>query len=1720
MSIDYTSTGYSIERNEILSIMQPKKKDRYIISETDQNKTAMLELFGEPVYNECGDAVYSDAQLIPKTENMPTPIDAALKAEIQSNTSGTYFALTNVGGTYSVTAVIVGMSTANVVAYGLGGTLATFIPSCDDEFDVVDIAAWTAGRAATPATYNITKLLSPTQVKDDNGMPVYRTYTEGLCKGAFMYSGTKQLKKLDAEKYKPRTTLKLSKPCDPALGIPRVYVNGMELQSKSYIFGALHSVNVISTGTGYSSSSRIDYVEVLERGTGYPDNVNLVVVPHPVDVHDGTITQELILSARVLSGAIAEVVVDQPGVGYFNQPTVKIVDAATGEEVVAGNLTVSKGGSQAASLYGVDPTTGYRLLTDGATSVLAGAVTSSTSKVFVEIGSNIFQAENKADGTWYIKSKDITSLLNSGALPYAVYAETGSGEKVYDYNHTGVKLTANISPKVKELSVPYVWELDVVDRNTINLTLPTLKIRTGNSNGVVGGVLSVDVIDRGYGFKKAPKLRIKDPVLNDYPSERAGSNFSDPTVVVNLFDIPREADDVTKFFYDRSTNTIEFDPDDGLVSLPNPLSPTGAGIRQNDEIVVEYFIDSSESKEYLDVDGLMRQLALDMCSNPYDNTAPQAFQLVYPINPQVDPVKKQQSLEDLKNAINLITTSFVVESEKGVDLLSSAENISPNSDFMPANANMQNTASRVPQKWRIKFEWDASVEALRVFVGTKYQIKDDGTISKPRGREGTKTSITRLPGELCEVYYSDTSTSQDKGSTAKTKTPFFIRTNRNAIEQYGSYPLTYRLTVTDHGMAFHIMEQGDLDSDQNHAWFVVQRHVDNRSGKWEMEDGYSPVHCIYSPSKIDAKYRQAQMFDEFSWYDIEQTSVGSTSYTPGVGQNRTSADTLQFKDSTYSPSQRYVARNVTGITDSSGNRKLVETPILIKYNYSSNPGYSFTTDRSLSYKMLTPTFGGTMDSNNPTDHINGPYGFSLLKAPSVVGYVDSSKNVFTRGGVFGLGNLPNVPGVGKFIAAKRAFSAIEGSVIAGIMKDRDVATAMVASYKDLAGAIRDQGGNFVLPADTLIDSTGNLLAASFASTSMFANYAKVVTTTNPTFPVAASYVPTAGMAPGDIRIFVSATIPYTPSTTYVWGQFLSLEEYGDFLAGTKDLSGWPAKYTVPGIGSVVASACTDFNVNNAASKGVTYTVLCYYMPYNISSATSALAIKGDMIGASFVGDFENLTATPQTTGTLYCTKDFDPATALPRIVAPKFNTASPALLKLTRVTSTARPQTYIKYKPSLSLSGLIGVTANFSAIPTNPISINVRPLSIGSSLDAISRDNVLKNLDKTIDNLNDFIDQCNTIVSSFDQDKVLLSSFDFDGSKYKLFDISDIPALTTFASTGTGAITDDEVGEIISSIPTEQFQTHGEITGAEASNIIKYLPPKPDNMTYFEVYQNGNPIKGASTKEYELVSQPDLGFKIKWLPAIDPGVQQFALDSQNDRIWLRYPASIGDEITVKYYLSNGNVSPAQTVLIKRIYDQEFPQMEDINETKAIYRFIVREKDILTPTPVHKLATIHQVDSFAIINPLEQISITSDRTYVYMFPGPLTTNRFLYPNSELDLFCYSSAENSAHTSLIRVGTETNLKYDHDAIAFGETGAVSHTKLTYRDEYKYADNHPDAAKAGKNWNLDSTGKKQPRLYQGMLSTLPNGNGMRIFLLAKFGPIRPEFSDIVESEFTVLN
>lgn len=128
------------------------------------------------------------------------------------------------------------------------------------------------------------------------------------------------------------------------------------------------------------------------------------------------------------------------------------------------------------------------------------------------------------------------------------------------------------------------------------------------------------------------------------------------------------------------------------------------------------------------------------------------------------------------------------------------------------------------------------------------------------------------------------------------------------------------------------------------------------------------------------------------------------------------------------------------------------------------------------------------------------------------------------------------------------------------------------------------------------------------------------------------------------------------------------------------------------------------------------------------------------------------------------------------------------------------------------------------------------------------------------------------------------------------------------------------------------------------------------------------------------------------------------------------------------------------------------------------RFIVREKNVLKPWDVHKLASINTVDSHAIINTQEQLSMTDKNKLTINFPNRLTSQSFVFTGSELDM-----------------------------IAYCDGGVIAES--TFISSSRYNDN---------------------RVYEALRSTKANGNGMRILALCH-GDVVTE-SDVIPEE--VLN
>ena len=288
---------------------------------------------------------------------------------------------------------------------------------------------------------------------------------------------------------------------------------------------------------------------------------------------------------------------------------------------------------------------------------------------------------------------------------------------------------------------------------------------------------------------------------------------------------------------------------------------------------------------------------------------------------------------------------------------------------------------------------------------------------------------------------------------------------------------------------------------------------------------------------------------------------------------------------------------------------------------------------------------------------------------------------------------------------------------------------------------------------------------------------------------------------------------------------------------------------------------------------------------------------------------------------------------------------------------------------------------------------------------------------------------------------------------------------------------------------------------------------------------------------------------------------------------LKFALPIQDGIAVK--LSYENYSDTEekdtgkgTYLIKIPEDRDVPNIwQDIHSVaKGIYRFVVRENDVFKPWDYHVSAVVPQIDSPACINPVEQLSITQDKTVIFNFPTPLASQRFIYSNAELDIVCVANAGSSTQGGIIKT-SESKYDLDHmqhsgyrnytndktyaaslddtDAATtlattqFGEdptTGqktdinvskssglnpAGDPLALNYRREYYWHNVYQGGLTLATGQRtgataspvvraFDTAENSTSRTYLGMHSTKPFGNGMRIFIQCRGGSIRPEYSD----------
>jgi hypothetical protein len=144
-------------------------------------------------------------------------------------------------------------------------------------------------------------------------------------------------------------------------------------------------------------------------------------------------------------------------------------------------------------------------------------------------------------------------------------------------------------------------------------------------------------------------------------------------------------------------------------------------------------------------------------------------------------------------------------------------------------------AGAVAQPWRLIIE-APSASRIILLAGTPIQLGDSGTTTlldngfEMSGHMGKVESVAVVPATFPVTYINSV-------------TPFYNRANLD-VSQAPSCPMSYRLTITNHGVSLFIWEAGNDHIGNTQSWFVVQRLVNNTNGTPRIV-GKAPVVCVY-----------------------------------------------------------------------------------------------------------------------------------------------------------------------------------------------------------------------------------------------------------------------------------------------------------------------------------------------------------------------------------------------------------------------------------------------------------------------------------------------------------------------------------------------------------------------------------------------------------------------------------------------------------------------------------------------------------------------------------------------------------------------------------------------------------------------------------------------------------------------------------------------------------
>lgn len=144
------------------------------------------------------------------------------------------------------------------------------------------------------------------------------------------------------------------------------------------------------------------------------------------------------------------------------------------------------------------------------------------------------------------------------------------------------------------------------------------------------------------------------------------------------------------------------------------------------------------------------------------------------------------------------------------------------------------------QPWRVNFNITAD-QSVAAYVATPLQIKDDGTVAVVTGSSGAAVQFAGTVGKITPTLV------QTDPSTG-----FINRASRITQTSAATFPLNYRLSITDRGFFLGAFEgnwaSGNYNGQTTKSWFnwlLVQRPVNKTTGD-TLVTGKCPVFCVNS----------------------------------------------------------------------------------------------------------------------------------------------------------------------------------------------------------------------------------------------------------------------------------------------------------------------------------------------------------------------------------------------------------------------------------------------------------------------------------------------------------------------------------------------------------------------------------------------------------------------------------------------------------------------------------------------------------------------------------------------------------------------------------------------------------------------------------------------------------------------------------------------------------